>query len=92
MVFFNEDPRRGLSPGWSGGGGGEGQGGCLRGIWGVGAKFFFQARNSHQVLGTQITLQKLLLNTSKAFHMHCTTDFLNELRNEIQNAWYECHT
>ena len=34
-TIFTENPRRGVSrPGW--GGGAEGPGGCLRGIWGDG--------------------------------------------------------
>ena len=39
-VVFIENPRRG--------GGGEGRGGCLRGIWGGWLNIFFRGRNSHQ--------------------------------------------
>ena len=43
---FMENPRGG---GVSRVGGGEGPGGCLRGMWGVELNIFFRGRNSHQV-------------------------------------------
>ena len=57
--FLIENSRKGLPGGW--GGGGEGLGGCLRGIFGggEGGKFFFvfRGRNSYQVLQIQSIIQ-----------------------------------
>ena len=48
--LFIENPRRGgLTGGW--GWGGEGPGGCLRGIGGGGLIFLWGGRNSHQEKG-----------------------------------------
>ena len=48
--FFIENPRRGGGVSRAGRGGGEGPGGCLRGIRGGGGglKIFFRGRNPHQ--------------------------------------------